>query len=257
MEEMFAKMMNPQGTASDMPDPAKLAQMLNLDGGGKEGGDGKLPFDENAMKDMEKLFGEISKEMGQSGPIPGMPSAAPGQQPEGGFDSMFKAFEKASQDHDKTQKESGAAGGDPLAAMLGALGGADGQDLGDDKMMGMLKGLMGQMGEAGPDGKGGSEDMFAQFGDFLKQAGTEDGMKGVLDSLVKDVVSKDSLYAPMKALTEEFPPWLETNWEKLSQEDLERYNKQMDKAGEICELFDKQEGAEVSQEAVFEKLNEM
>ena len=71
-------------------------------------------------------------------------------------------------------------------------------------------------------------------------------MKGVLDSLVKDVVSKESLYAPMKALTEEFPPWLETNWEKLSQEDLERYNKQMDKAAEICELFDKQEGAEVS-----------
>ena len=170
MEEMFAKMMNPQGTANDMPDPAKLAQMLNLDGGKESGvpGDGKLPFDENAMKDMEKLFGEISKEMGQSGPNPGMPSAAPGQQPEGGFDSMFKAFEKASQEHDKTQKKSGPAGGDPLAAMLGALGGADGQDFGDDKMMGMLKGLMGQMGEAGPDGKGGSEDMFGQFGDFLK-----------------------------------------------------------------------------------------
>ena len=49
-------------------------------------------------------------------------------------------------------------------------------------------------------------------------------MKGVLDSLVKDIVSKDSLYTPMKALKDEFPSWLEANWEKLSQEDLERYN---------------------------------
>jgi hypothetical protein len=33
----------------------------------------------------------------------------------------------------------------------------------------------------------------------------------------------------MKQLKEEFPGWLEKNWDKISQEDLEKYNKQVDK----------------------------
>ena len=46
----------------------------------------------------------------------------------------------------------------------------------------------------------------------------------MLDSVVKDILSKDSLYKPMKVLKDEYPDWLEKNWENLSQEDLERYN---------------------------------
>ena len=97
--------------------------MLNLDG--KDQGMGNLPFDENAMKDMEKLFGQIGKEMEQSGANPG----ASGQQPsaDAGLDSMFKAFEKATQEHNSNAKKDAAGSGeDPLAAMLGALGGGDG-----------------------------------------------------------------------------------------------------------------------------------
>jgi hypothetical protein len=42
--------------------------------------------------------------------------------------------------------------------------------------------------------------------------------------VVKEIISKDSLYQPMKNLKDAFPPWLEDNWQSLSDEDLERYN---------------------------------
>lgn len=58
---------------------------------------------------------------------------------------------------------------------------------------------------------------------------------------MKDIISKDSLYKPMKILKDEFPDWLEKNWDKISTEDLERYNQQLDKVTEVCELFEKQD----------------
>ena len=56
---------------------------------------------------------------------------------------------------------------------------------------------------------------------------------------MKYIISKDSLYKPMKILKDEFPDWLEKNWDKISTEDLERYNQQLDKVTEVCELFEK------------------
>ena len=56
--------------------------------------------------------------------------------------------------------------------------------------------------------------------------------------MVKDILSKDSLYLPMRNLRNEFPGWLEKNWESVSSEDLERYNKQLDKVTEICDKFE-------------------
>jgi peroxin-19 len=78
--------------------------------------------------------------------------------------------------------------------------------------------------------------------------------KGALDSVVKDIISKDSLYDPMKKLKDEYPNWLENNWDKVSDDDLERYNKQLDKVTEICSAFEKQEGGEVKED-IFELLN--
>ena len=47
----------------------------------------------------------------------------------------------------------------------------------------------------------------------------------------------------MKNLKDAFPAWLEDNWQKLSDEDLERYNNQLDKVTEICDFFQKEEEA--------------
>ena len=50
--------------------------------------------------------------------------------------------------------------------------------------------------------------------------------------------TKESMYLPMKNLREAYPGWLEKNWESLSDADLERYNEQVDKIGEICTLLE-------------------
>ena len=56
--------------------------------------------------------------------------------------------------------------------------------------------------------------------------------------MVKEIISKDSLYDPLKNLRDAYPKWLEDNWQSLSDEDLERYNKQLDKITEICKMFE-------------------
>lgn len=111
----------------------------------------------------------------------------------------------------------------------------------------MFQGLMGGLGkqEGAGEAPPQMDEIFKQFTTFLKdQDGDGDGdgsFKGALDSVVNEIISKDSLYQPMKNLKEEYPKWLEDNWQELSDEDLERYNKQVDKVGEICELFEKAE----------------
>jgi peroxin-19 len=59
-----------------------------------------------------------------------------------------------------------------------------------------------------------------------------------MESVVKDIISKDSMYEPMKKLKDAYPEWLEKNWENLKEEDLERYNQQLDKVTEICAAFE-------------------
>ena len=68
-------------------------------------------------------------------------------------------------------------------------------------------------------------------------------MKSALESVVQEIINKDTLYEPMKTLKEEFPPWLEANWEKIPQEDVERYNKQLEKIEEICKYYEQNQDA--------------
>jgi peroxin-19 len=104
------------------------------------------------------------------------------------------------------------------------------------------------------------DEIFKQFTSFLKdQEGEGDSsFKGALDSVVNEIISKDSLYKPMKNLKEEYPKWLEDHWQELSDEDLERYNKQLDKVTEICALFELAEKENRKpQEEVFELLSQL
>lgn len=49
-------------------------------------------------------------------------------------------------------------------------------------------------------------------------------LKTAFDSILNDLIDKDSLYEPMKQLRELFPDWLEKNAESLPMEDVDRYN---------------------------------
>lgn len=80
-----------------------------------------------------------------------------------------------------------------------------------------------------------------QFSQFLSEGDSNGEFGGALESVVKDIVSKESLYPPMKKLKDAYPEWLENNWDKCSDLDLERFNKQLDKVTEICLAFEKED----------------
>lgn len=75
-----------------------------------------------------------------------------------------------------------------------------------------------------------------------------------MEQMMKDIVKKDSMYPPMKMMREELPKYLEENSEKLSIEDLERYNNQLDVINKICDKF---ENDAEDQEGVIKLLEEL
>ena len=151
------------------------------------------------------------------------------------------------------------------------MAGAPGEGgAGDDQLMNMFKGLLGGLdGAPGGGGEGDQnkqmEDMMKQFSGFLQETEGNDQFKGALDSVVGEILSKDSLHKPMQHLRDAYPDWLEKNWEGLSDDDLERYNKQLDKVTEICELYENDEKAATEKtssgkdgrEDVFELLSQL
>jgi peroxin-19 len=96
-------------------------------------------------------------------------------------------------------------------------------------------------GEAGADGAG-MDKIMAEFSKFLKESEGNEDMKSALDSVVNELLTKDTLYEPMKTLREEYPVWLEANWEKVSNAQVENYNNQLDKINEICDFYESPEG---------------
>lgn len=89
----------------------------------------------------------------------------------------------------------------------------------------------------------------------MKDTEGNDDLKEALESVVSEIIKKDTLYEPMKTLKDEYPKWLEENWQKISQEELENCNKQLDKIQEICALYDKNNGEDSTQ--VFELLAQL
>lgn len=139
---------------------------------------------------------------------------------------MFKNFEKVAKESEQkdgappTQKGgSGAAPEDPFAKLFADMGqpGAPDENMDEAQMMKMFQGLMGGLGkqEGAGEAPPQMDEIFKQFTGFLKDQEGEgdDSFKGALDSVVNEIISKDSLYKPMKNLKEEYPKWLEDNWQ--------------------------------------------
>ncbi len=131
----------------------------------------------------------------------------------------MQACSQMFKDLEESEKAAGASGN--------AAGGQN------DQMMNILNMFMKEMGADGA-GQGGSgnaggpeggamnmDKLMTEFSSFLKESEGDESMKGALDSIVNELLSKDTLYEPIKTLRDEFPPWLEENWQKISQKDLE------------------------------------
>ncbi|GAA5831705.1 hypothetical protein JCM3766R1_004984 [Sporobolomyces carnicolor] len=70
-------------------------------------------------------------------------------------------------------------------------------------------------------GLSGMPDL-SQLGDL----GGEEGLQGMLDEMMKQLMSREMLYEPLKELSEKYPAYLASARSTLSATDLERYEKQ-------------------------------
>jgi hypothetical protein len=120
---------------------------------------------------------------------------------------MFKDLEQVS----KEQQPSNSTNGSGMPPGM------------DDILKNLMSGL-GAAGEGGADAPPGMDKLMSEFSNFLKDSEGNEDMKGALDSVVNELLNKETLYEPMKTLMDEYPIWLEANWEKISEKELESYN---------------------------------
>ncbi|OSS51860.1 hypothetical protein B5807_03942 [Epicoccum nigrum] len=173
--------------------------------------------------DFQKQFEEIMKEMnselgGDHLPAPTAEQAAAAATASLKDDSSSKAGESASkadknfQDTIRKTMERMQESGD--AASSAAASSANQ----DDILAQMLK----EMESGGFGGEGSDED-------FSK----------ILMGMMEQLTNKEILYEPMKELDDKFPAWMEKNKEKVSKEDLKRYEEQQVLVKEITARFER------------------
>ena len=63
--------------------------------------------------------------------------------------------------------------------------------------------------------------MMAQF----EKLGEKEDFQNVIDGMMRQLMSKDVMYQPVKQICDKFPEWLADNEPKLSTDDYERYGK--------------------------------
>ena len=80
----------------------------------------------------------------------------------------------------------------------------------------LLGGEAGSAGGSGEHGLGGMDKLMSEFQNFLKDNEGNEDMNSALNSVFKEFLNKDILYQPMAILRDEFPIWLEENWQKIS-----------------------------------------
>eukprot|EP00743_Colponemidia_sp_Colp-15_P002604 GILK01002821.1.p1 GENE.GILK01002821.1~~GILK01002821.1.p1 ORF type:complete len:258 (+),score=43.25 GILK01002821.1:45-776(+) len=99
------------------------------------------------------------------------------------------------------------------------------------KALAELNGDPENMGDFNP---AAMEGLFSQF----ERMGDQPEFQGMMDQLMKQLLSKDVMYDPIALVVSKFPEYLEKNKEKLSPEDLERYNGQFLRFQEVLRVYD-------------------
>jgi peroxin-19 len=157
------------------------------------------------QKMMQEMFSGIGGMGGGAfpgGPNGGGTSAANMQE-----NPFMQACQQMFKDFENVSKESGgSAQGDPTS---------------DPQMMSFLNNFAKEFMGGGGDGSGGADPagmdkLLGEFSNFLKDSEGNEEMKSALDSVVNELLNRDTLYEPMKSLRDEYPPWLEANWDKIS-----------------------------------------
>ncbi|KAK9849121.1 hypothetical protein WJX84_003479 [Apatococcus fuscideae] len=87
--------------------------------------------------------------------------------------------------------------------------------------------ILRQLGAAGLPGLGG-----------LGAEGIPSAETSFADSIMRQLLSKDVLYQPMKDIGARYPRWLAENRSKLSAEAVQRYERQQEYIQKVCHVYD-------------------
>jgi peroxin-19 len=163
------------------------------------------------MKDeFDKIFREIAAAAGDDLPIPPAPKAtAASTSTSDALPTFGNPKEPDFQETIRRTMERMAASGEQATAAATEAGS-------DDFLADLLKTM-----SAG----GGAE-------------GSEEEFSKLLLGMMEQLTNKDILYEPMKELNDKFPDWMEKNKDKVSAEELKRYEEQQALAKEIVTKFE-------------------
>ncbi|KAI0367286.1 Pex19-domain-containing protein [Pilatotrama ljubarskyi] len=84
----------------------------------------------------------------------------------------------------------------------------------------------------------GLEDIFSRLTSDIDATESEDELKGLLENMMSQLMSKEVLYEPLKELHDKFPSYLQDNASKLSAEDKTRFEAQSKVVAQIVATFE-------------------
>jgi len=78
------------------------------------------------------------------------------------------------------------------------------------------------------------------FENLMEQFEKNSNYKGMVEGFMKQLITKEILYEPMKALFDKYPEWLEQNKDKIKPEEYDNYLKQYGYIEKIVFTYDTQ-----------------
>eukprot|EP00897_Mesotaenium_endlicherianum_P003096 jgi/Mesen1/2814/ME000172S01963 len=63
-------------------------------------------------------------------------------------------------------------------------------------------------------------------------------MQSMMDTMMRQLLSKDVLHEPMREIGSQYPAWLAANAARLPPAELERYSRQEQHIRELCRVYD-------------------
>ena len=155
----------------------------------------------------------------------------------------------------------GGAGGLPVPGVVGegkekgaassAGASASGSGSGPESFQDTIRKTMERMQESGDKAtaaanEGGDDDLLMQVLKAMEAGGMgadgdDENLDKIFMGIMEQLSNKDMLYEPMKELHDKFGPWMKENRDKVSKEDLERYEGQATLVAEIVAKFDEKD----------------
>ncbi|KAK3272408.1 Peroxisome chaperone and import receptor [Cymbomonas tetramitiformis] len=91
-----------------------------------------------------------------------------------------------------------------------------------------------------PEEKGQEIDdkIYSQLMEQFEQLGQGPDMEAMMESMMKQLLSKEVLYQPLKEIGDQYPTWLEANAQKLTPEEVTNYKKQHVLIQKLCDVYD-------------------